>query len=180
MTLMARDKRKDLVDLLKRCQSILGEVWECGVFRGGSAAIMSRHTKKVMRLFDSWEGLPEPTKEDNAHKKGHFSNVDFNAVRARFKGLPNVHLHKGWIPEVFEGLEKSRISFAHVDLDLYLPYLRTMEFIYPRLSEGGIMVFNDYGVPSCKGATQAVDEFFEGKEEISARGRTRYILKKPS
>ena len=33
------------------------------------------------------------------------------------------------------------------------------EYIYPRLNQGGIIVFDDYGFPDCDGVKQAVDEF---------------------
>ena len=38
-------------------------------------------------------------------------------------------------------------------------------FFYPRMAPGGVMVFDDYGAPTCPGVQQAVDEFFAGKPE---------------
>jgi O-methyltransferase len=52
-----------------------------------------------------------------------------------------------------------------VDVDVYRSILDCCEFIYPRLKTGGVMVFDDYGFPTCPGARKAVDEFFTGKPE---------------
>lgn len=59
-----------------------------------------------------------------------------------------------------------RIAFAHIDLDIYQSILDSCRFIYPRLSPGGVIVFDDYGFMSCPGAREAVDRFFADKLEI--------------
>lgn len=79
--------------------------------------------------------------------------------------MPHVHFHKGFIPFTFAGLEDSKISFSHIDLDLYQCYLDALNFIYPRMTSGGVIVFDDYAAPTCKGATLAVNEFF-GEENV--------------
>ena len=170
-SLVGDQKRKNLRDLLEQCRDLPGEVWECGVYYGGTAWVLRKFSRptKTLRLFDSWEGLPEPHEKDNAHYKGGFK-ADYDRVKGFFKDTPNVVFHKGWIPDTFEGLERCKICFAHIDLDFYRSYLDALGFIYPRLVSGGIMVFDDYGAPQCQGATDAVDEFFEGKETISCRG----------
>ena len=67
-TLVGSDKVESLLKLLKSCESLEGEVWECGVYQGGTAFRMHLNTRKTMRLFDSWEGLPEPSEEDQMKK----------------------------------------------------------------------------------------------------------------
>jgi len=64
------------------------------------------------------------------------------------------------MPATFAEREKARIAFAHVDVDIYRSVLDCCEFIYPRLVQGGFMLFDDYGFASCPGARRAVDEFF--------------------
>jgi O-methyltransferase len=44
--------------------------------------------------------------------------------------------------------------------------LDALEFIWPRLVSGGFIVFDDYGFPTCPGAREAVDEFFDAKDSI--------------
>jgi len=50
-------------------------------------------------------------------------------------------------------------------VDIYQSIHDCCHHIYPRLSPGAMMVFDDYGFPSCPGARKAVDEFFHDKPE---------------
>jgi O-methyltransferase len=55
---------------------------------------------------------------------------------------------------------------VHVDLDIFASITDALTFFYPRMAAGGIIVFDDYGFPSCPGARAAVDEFFSQKPEV--------------
>ena len=168
-TLIPEYRIKSLQNRLLQCEDVQGEVWECGVYRGGSAFVLQQSTAKLVRLFDSWEGLPAPSQQDGERFfEGEFSDVDFECIQSFFGNKPNVRIHRGFIPGSFAGLEESVISFAHIDLDLYQSYIDALEFIYPRLAIGGVIVFDDYGHPQCEGATRAVDEFFAGTSETVA------------
>lgn len=138
-----------------------GEFWECGVYQGGSASLMHSMipTDRKIRLFDSFEGLPEACEHDNYHKRGDFNDVNLQTIMTYFSDKPNVEIRKGWIPDTFAGLEDCSITFCHLDLDLYEGYVATLNFVWPRLVKGGIIVFDDYQAPSCLGARLAVDQF---------------------
>jgi O-methyltransferase len=151
-----------------------GEVWELGVYRGGSALLMKRLIEKygpgpdqevALRLFDSFEGLPATAEGIDLHHKGDFGDTSLEEVQALVGVETFIDYRKGWIPQGFIGLEDSRVRFAHIDLDIYRPILDTLEFVYPRLARGGVIVFDDYGFDSCPGARQAVDEFCSDKRE---------------
>ena len=77
-----------------------------------------------------------------------------------------VALHAGLMPDTFAGHEQARIALAHVDVDIYSSIVACCQFIYPRLVAGGVIVFDDYGAPTCPGARAAVDEFFADKPEV--------------
>jgi macrocin-O-methyltransferase TylF-like protien len=51
-----------------------------------------------------------------------------------------------------------RFSFGHIDVDLYEPTRHAVEFFYPRLNDGGILVFDDFGFTTCPGAMVAIKE----------------------
>ena len=55
--------------------------------------------------------------------------------------------------------------FVHIDVDILEPTRDSIEFFYPRMMPGGIMLFDDYGFTSCPGAKLAADVFFEGRPE---------------
>lgn len=147
-----------------------GEIWELGVFQGVTANLLANCMRSYgygaaqLRLFDTFEGMPETDPTRDMHSKGDFADTSLERVREIVgEGLP-VHFHKGVIPATFPGLEDAELKLVHVDLDIYRAILDTLEFCYPRMSQG-IFVFDDYGTPSCPGALQAVDEFFADKPE---------------
>jgi O-methyltransferase len=163
-------KKEDLLLELGnvRVGQLEGEIWECGVFNGGTAALLAKNfPKKTVRLFDSFEGMKEVHSKDNHCKVGMFKpKVDYKRMIDHFKKTyPNAVFHKGWIPDTFQGLEDSQIAFCHIDLDLYLGYKDALEFVYPRMNPDGIIVLDDYNFERTKGAKIAADEFFADKSQ---------------
>jgi O-methyltransferase len=169
-TLVSADRCYMLYSLAKQALTLGGEFWECGVYKGGTAALLAEIItraapadsirKRRLRLFDTFAGMPETDPEKDRFRQGDFGDVSFNEVRAAVGNADFISYHKGLIPETFKGLERSRIVFAHIDVDIYKSIMDCCEFIFPRLKAGGFMVFDDYGFPSCPGARQAVDEYF--------------------
>jgi len=160
----------NIYSLVRQCASLDGEIWECGVYKGGTALLMKLLRDDFMKnsricLFDSFEGMPETHVFRDVHKAGDFADTSLESVK-RLVGIEGVAYHAGFIPSTFEGLNSDAIAFAHIDLDLYDAILESCKFIYPRLVKGGVMVFDDYGFPSCPGARIAVDEFFLEKAEF--------------
>lgn len=146
-----------------------GEFWECGVYKGGTAMLLERVIARsgngaTLRLFDTFEGLPDADAARDFHRRGEFADTSREAVAARV-AADFVRIHPGRIPDTFAGLEDRRIAFAHVDVDLYQSVLDCCRFVYPRLSAGGVMVVDDYGLRFCPGARKAVDEYFRDKPE---------------
>lgn len=141
---------------------------ETGVFQGGTARLireaMAGHDAKQLFLFDSFEGMKTVSTVDR-HKEHDFADTSVESVRSVVGDEPFIHYRKGWVPDTFAGLEDRRFCFAHIDLDLYQGVLDSLTFIYPRLSSGGAIVFDDYGFASCPGARKAVDAFFADKPE---------------
>lgn len=164
-TLVSEDRCYVLTSLVTQALRLDGEVWECGVYKGGTAMLLAEclsAAPKALRLFDTFLGMPKTDSARDLHEAGDFSDTSFDAVRSRVGG-DFVHFHKGLIPATFSGLESARIAFAHVDVDIHSAVLACCDFIFPRLCVGGFMVFDDYGFPSCPGARSAVDEFFRNR-----------------
>jgi O-methyltransferase len=164
-TLVSPDRCYVLYSLLGQAKHVDGDVWECGVYKGGTAAMMAAILKdscpsKRLYLFDTFEGMPETDVKRDRHKAGDFSDTSLDAVVSYIGHRDICIVRKGFIPETFAGLESSQIAFAHIDVDIYRSILDCLQFIWPKLSCGGFVVFDDYGFPSCPGARAAVDEFF--------------------
>lgn len=166
-TLVSPDRCYVLYTLLRQVLNVPGDIFECGVFRGGTAAMTAsflagRRSAKRLYLFDTFGGMPETDTQRDLHKKGDFSETDVETVR-RYVAHPSTCIfRKGFIPATFNGLEDVQVAMAHIDVDIYRSILDSLEFIWPRLSTGGFVVFDDYGFASCPGARLAVDEFFAG------------------
>ncbi|MEO3432596.1 TylF/MycF/NovP-related O-methyltransferase [Inquilinus sp. CAU 1745] len=160
-----------LLQLLRLTSCVPGDTAECGVFRGASSWLIcaanrsNKNYARVHHLFDSFEGLSEPSVLDGAHwAKGNLA-VGEDLVRRNLENFGNIQVHKGWIPERFANCENIRFSFVHIDVDLYEPTRDSIEFFYDRINQGGILLCDDYGFTTCPGATKAIDEFLEGKPE---------------
>jgi len=106
--------------------------------------------------------MPETDSRLDTHQAGDFGDTSARDVEA-FVNAPGVALLRpGLIPETFRGLESKRFCFVHIDLDIYKSILDALDFAWPRLANGGFIVFDDYGFASCPGARSAVDNFFAG------------------
>jgi O-methyltransferase len=165
-TILSRENITALNILLDNAVTLAdGEFWECGVYNGGSASMIYDRMPKQrqLRLFDSFEGLPQESEHDNMHKAGDFNDANYDTVVEYFKDKPSVEINKGWIPDTFAGKDDCKIAFLHLDLDLYEGYLATLDFAWPKMVSGGIVAFDDYQAPSCLGARKAVDEFVATK-----------------
>jgi O-methyltransferase len=168
-TLASIDRCWTLHRMLAQALGVEGDVIECGVFRGGTARLirlgMQGAKARTLFLFDSFSGMERVSVTVDRHQRGDFADTSLDGVRAFVGSDPFIDYRKGWIPTTFAGLEDRVFCFAHIDLDLYQSIIDTLEFLYPRMSRGGVMVFDDYGFPSCPGARRAVDEFFAARAE---------------
>lgn len=186
---------------------IPGDFVECGVWRGGAAAMMalaqmdSRMPPRLMRLFDSFVGLPKATSKDSLRdqrilglQRGqHPEQSGLYAASAEhvrrlldLVGYPSeyVDLHVGWFQDTIAGALKrgflEKIALLRLDGDLYESTRVCLETLWPRVVKGGVMIIDDYR--SFDGCTRAVDEYF-GKGEFTPllhhipRDGGRYIVK---
>ena len=55
--------------------------------------------------------------------------------------------------------------FVHADADVYPSTKDICEFFYPRLTPGGLIIFDDYGYSGAPGAKKAVDEYFKNQPD---------------
>jgi O-methyltransferase len=170
-TLVSRDRAYMLWRTLQQSLHLAGDVIECGVFRGGTAlleaqTIAAQGGDRSLHLFDSFQGMPQTTAGVDRIQEGDFSTTSVEDVARLFEDYPFVKIHQGFIPQTFEGLTIDSIAWAHIDVDIYQSVLDCINYTYPRLVPGGVMIFDDYGFPCCAGARRAVDEAFSGLPEV--------------
>ncbi|HAI43542.1 MAG TPA: autotransporter strand-loop-strand O-heptosyltransferase, partial [Maribacter sp.] len=163
-------KLDNLTISLNKAKEVEGKAAEVGVYKGGSARkIASTLDDRDLLLFDTFEGMPE-TGFEEPHKKGDFNDTSLESVKSYLSDKPNCQFFPGFFPNTAEHLKSEVFSFVHLDGDYYETTKNGIEFFYPRLAKGGIILFDDYGWDACPGVRKAIDEFFVDKQdEIEAQ-----------
>jgi O-methyltransferase len=131
-----------------------GAVVECGTYLGGSAVNLSlacRDTNRLLYIFDSFEGLPEPSQADRNHlvpsssevhryAKGYWKGP-LETVRANLRkfGYAEVcHFNKGYFEETLPKFE-APVAVAFCDVDLVDSLRTCLKYIWPMIVEGGYL-----------------------------------------
>jgi O-methyltransferase len=141
-----------------------GDFVEVGVYKGASAKLIaSVKGDKNFHLFDTFEGLPPSSENDpGVHRQNQY-RCSLESVQEYLSPYNNLHFHKGIFPDSTKGLPEAKYTFAHFDVDLYDGTVACLEYFYPRMMPGGIILSHDYGLLS--GVEKAFDEFFADKPE---------------
>ena len=174
-TLLEEHRCYIIYEFCHHCLHLEGDFAECGVYKGGSAFLISdtllnnRINDKQVHLFDTFTGMPEMTKQDpasNAVWEGRFGDTSLSSVKEYLRNFTFVVFHPGLIPETLHAVENKKFAFVHIDVDLYKTHIDCCNFFYERMPRGGVMIFDDYGRDFFKAsAKKAVDEFFDNKPE---------------
>ena len=173
-------KIKNIIELLNSVEGLDGDVVEVGVYKGGSALIISQNTKSKIHLFDTFDGMPYHSSELNEKwELGTFNDTNLINVQDLFKSNPNVRCYKGIFPiDTSHNIEHLTFKFVHLDVDNYTSYKESLNFFYDKMVKGGVIIFDDYNCDCCPGANLSVDEFFENKiEKVLNKNNTFYIVK---
>jgi O-methyltransferase len=157
--------------------AMIGTLWELGA------------PERDIHLFDTFTGMTEPTEHDTSPLEPPaldtwrefagserrpwadlFEAEGFSeaAVRARLEatGYPPARLHlvAGPVETTLPAAAPERIAVLRLDTDWYESTRVEMEHLFPRLTEGGVLIVDDYG--HWEGARRAVDEY------LAAHGTT--------
>lgn len=153
---------------VKSVENVEGDIAEVGVFMGGSAKIIGESKgNKHLHLFDTFEGLPEVEEidADNFHQGQYRS--DYERTVEYLKEYENVHFYVGLFPETAGPVEDKKFSLVHLDVDTFRSTKDCLDFFYPRINCGGILLSHDFGF--ARGVRKAVDDFFCKKPETVIR-----------
>lgn len=158
------------------CLSVSGDYVELGCFEGDTSLLLAELLKKnksdkKLWIYDSFEGLPEKTKEDFSElgkdfKQGELSTTK-RFVKQRFlrANLPVPIIKKAWFSDLNPEVDlPERIAFAFLDGDLYESINTSLDLVYPKMAEEGKILVHDYNNPQLPGVTKAVEEFILKKK----------------
>jgi O-methyltransferase len=162
---------------------ISGDIVECGVWRGGSMMAVAKtliemaHTDRHLHLYDTFEGMSEPTANDRrqdgrsaaemlgAADRGSpiWAYASLKAVQQTMREseypADRIHYYKGKVEDTIPGTIPDRISILRLDTDWYESTKHELKHLWPRLVPGGVLLIDDYGW--WDGARRAVDEWLE-------------------
>jgi Macrocin-O-methyltransferase (TylF) len=144
-------------------EGVTGDFAELGVYRGNSAAVLAYYARQHGRsvfLFDTFEGFEgRDLTGIDARKPHQFAETSLDLVRQNV-GDDSVFYIKGYFPaSITNAASDRRYAVVHLDCDLYEPMKAGLEFFYPRLSHGGLLIMHDYSSLFWDGAKKAIDEY---------------------
>lgn len=173
---------------------IEGDFVECGVWRGGNCMLIAKtlilmnNTDRKIYLYDTFEGMAEPKEIDfsieNKNDKARSTwikeqNNDYNnwcyasleevrnnMIKVDYPENKLIYV-KGKVEDTIPKITPDKISVLRLDTDWYDSTKHELDFLYPKLSYGGVLMIDDYGTWS--GSKKAVDEFFEKKPVLLTR-----------
>jgi O-methyltransferase len=156
----------ELWALLAELVGVPGSILEVGVWRGGSGAMMAARAADLgitdpVYLADTWEGVVKTSDVDTHYSGGEHDDTSRGTVETLISqlGLRNVELLQGIFPEqTAEPISDRTLRLCHIDVDVYQSAADVFAWAWPRLSVGGVVVFDDYGFPTTPGVTKFVDE----------------------
>jgi O-methyltransferase len=165
---------------------IEGDIVECGVWKGGSSMISALTLQKMgikdknIYLYDTFEGMSEPTSEDFSDSDGDayktweennknginewcYSPIDEVKTNLLSTGYPSEKLFfvKGKVEDTIPASLPSKISLLRLDTDWYESTYHEFVHLFPLLSQNGVLIIDDYG--HWKGAREATDKYFREK-----------------
>lgn len=169
-----------LLDELKKTLELDGDVVEFGCYEGDTsvllADILRNSPNKWLYLYDSFEGLPAKTSEDNSADGWRFKAGELKAsadtVRHKFRkyALPEPVITKAWFEDLQDSDLPERISFALLDGDFYQSIKTSLKLVANRVVPGGVIAVHDYRNAALPGSAKAVSEFLaENSESYSLR-----------
>ena len=184
--------------LLEKTIKIGGAIVECGIFKGASFSRFAMY-RKIMNLgnkgligFDSFGDFPETNYEDDKILRSNFIEVTGGKSISKEQLLKvlkikeceqKIELHEGditkTVPEFVMNNPDLKISLLNLDVDIYEPTVTILEYLFPKISLGGVLILDDYN--SFPGETNAVNEYFADKnikvQEPVFPGTPHYIVK---
>lgn len=150
-------------------KGVPGDLIETGVWRGGATIFMRAaleafgDTSRSVWVADSFQGLPKPDPSrasDVGDALWQYEQlaISLEQVKSNFEryGMldERVRFLEGWFEDTLPAAPIERLSVLRLDGDMYDSTMVALEALYPKLSQGGYAIVDDYGaVVGCRDAT---------------------------
>jgi predicted O-methyltransferase YrrM len=164
-------------DFVRMTADVPGDIVDCGTFKGVSTLEFA-HFLKIYRphgagrvvSFDTFEAFfPRVRPDEVASAADHMNRLYEESAYDqlvdaidRLDLIDRVEIVKGDIVDTFPAYLRDkpgfRISLLHCDLDVFAATKTTLEAAWPRIPQGGVVVFDQYAVRNW-GESDAADAF---------------------
>jgi len=147
-----------------------GDFVECGVNTGMMSLAICKYVDfnrigKTFWLFDTFCGIPvEQAKDEQevahvaAHNQGNYFEC-YELAKQNFSPYHNAKLIRGKVPETLSSVSIERISYLSIDMNLEVPERAAIEYFWPKMVSGGIVLFDDYGFVGYEAQHESADDF---------------------
>jgi O-methyltransferase len=159
---------------MSQVRELEGDFVECGTYNAKAATLILNledlgSKNRIFHLFDTFSGIPAQgltKKELELGFVGQFSDITIEDVQKKLNDyLDIVRFHQGLIPDSFNGFTSGPVVFLHLDLNGAYPTQKALEFFYPVLVQGAVIIFDDYGWDNYEDQRDIVIRFFSDKKE---------------
>ncbi len=142
-----------------------GNVAELGCYRGDTSwQLNALMPERRLYLFDTFEGFdPRDVAKElelgcSEAEPGRFGGADEKKLLERMPFPDNVTVKKGWFPETAFDMEEETFALVYMDACLYNPTLSGLEFFFPRMGRGGVILLTGCDDMKYRGVAKAVED----------------------
>ena len=147
---------------------------ECGVCDGLTIYFALQNTifqKKEynLYLYDAWAGMDNSILSES--EKRFEDEYNFLELEQTKKNLSifsrnSIHYNKGFIPQSFSQYEKpKKINWLHIDLNSFKATISTLDYFWPEIEDGGVILFDDYALIGYEDTKKAIDDWINERME---------------
>lgn len=146
-----------------------GDFVECGVNTGVLSLAVCTYiefnsTAKHFYLFDTFSGVPESQMSETERPSCTFTNdmfyeECFELAMSNFRRFPNAHLVQGVVPDSLYQVDIDQVCYLSIDMNIVEPEVAAMEYFWPKLVRGAVVLLDDYGVDLHAEQKAGLDEF---------------------
>ncbi len=151
----------------RHASKLEGDFVECGVNKGGMArAIIDylgfERSGKKFYLFDTFEGFAVDLlldSEKEKYAKGTPYSDSYAAVKETFREFSNVEIVKGAVPHTLNEVSIDKVAFLSIDMNCVQPEIAAMDFFWPKMAKGGVIILDDFAYTGFEGQNLAHTEW---------------------
>tara|TARA_R110000751_G_scaffold228315_2_gene329943 strand:+ start:107 stop:835 length:729 start_codon:yes stop_codon:yes gene_type:complete len=150
----------------------IGDAIQVGTWRGGTGALIAKKSAEYnmdVYLCDTFTGVVKAGENDPHYKGGEHSDATELEVQLLLDIVgASANTLEGIFPEEtsLHIPVTTKFAFCHIDVDTYQSTKEIMEWLWPKVEPGGIIVYDDYGMKGLGGVTKYINENYNNSDSI--------------